>query len=690
MKIVLATSPHVRHPMVLQNDFQVASSVMLTFIPIGLLSLVASVRSALEVEPSVFDLNRRIIDGTVSIGSAFYRSAAAELCSSSPDMIGFMTENESYHHVLQICREIKTVNRDCIVVLGGPHASAVAAATFRSWPCIDYIVSGEGEVSFPDLIRSVKEDGGKLVPGVWGRSPQGEIAFGGDRPLIAELDMLPYPAYERYQPDRDEEIFFEVGRGCPFQCSFCSTAPFWRRTHRVKSATRILKELQHVTRLYGGRRMHFTHDLFTTNKTWVQEVCHALIAAGVPVKWTCSSRTDTVDAKALELMASAGCDAIYFGLESGSPRILREIKKNIPLEHSFETLRHCRDVGITANVGFIGGLPNEDEQSLSETFSAYGRALEMGCTPVHLFQFVPYQESSSIGNLGDRICNGHFLDLPLGPEMDTANRALLADDPIVFGPYHRPRQRADDIQEELIDGLEEFPTLVSTAPLVTLALARLSGGMFPLFKRWIAWISRFNDQRKATPFRRCFGTPLLFSDFLLEEAKLHDNFPSGLLLLLQVIHMSQQIASGEQATMPTTMANYRTGLPSDTWPTIQLSTDLALGDVVGQLQLPMDIEALLLTKPPDLPPDPEPGPMYLLWQRVAPGKVQLLKVDAFTFHVVTELRTSARDAGRILQAWTTDHHGSGREQDLFALVHQLEEATRMGIIQRNSVSAGED
>src|SRR5947209_5695165 len=113
MKIVLATSPHVRHPMVLQNDFQVASSVMLTFIPIGLLSLVASVRSALGVEPSVFDLNRRIIDGTVSIGSSFYRSAAAELCSSSPDMIGFMTENESYHHVLQICREIKTVNRDC-------------------------------------------------------------------------------------------------------------------------------------------------------------------------------------------------------------------------------------------------------------------------------------------------------------------------------------------------------------------------------------------------------------------------------------------------------------------------------------------------------------------------------------------------------------------------------------------------
>jgi radical SAM superfamily enzyme YgiQ (UPF0313 family) len=671
--------------MVLQADFQVASPVMLTFIPIGLLSLASSIRSTLKIDVSIYDVNRLINDRSIPAGAGFYRQAAADLCSTHPDLIGFMTENESYHHILQICREAKKIRPDAIIVLGGPHASAVAAATLKSWDCIDHIVKGEGELSFPELIGCCIRGGAESVRGVWSRSAQGEIVFGGEQPLIEDLDTMAYPAYECYRPDPDEEIFFEVGRGCPFQCTFCSTAPFWKRKHRVKSAARIVDELQHVIRLYGNRRMHFTHDLFTTNKVWVQEVCHALIGAGVPVKWTCSSRTDTVDAKLLELMASAGCNAIYFGLESGSPRILREIKKNIDVEHSFRMLRACRDAGITPNVGFIGGFPNEDKQSLSETFVSFGRALEMGCAPVHMFQYTPYEDSAAIHNLGERICTGHFLDLPLGREMDTANRDLVATDPVVFGAFHRPRRRGD-IEEELIDGLEEFPTLVSTAPLPVLALAELSGGMHALYKNWITWICRVNDGRSAAPFRRCFGTPVLFSEFIEEQARLFEEFPPALLLLLKVIRMNHQVAAGEQAAMSTTMANYRTGLPPDNWPSIKLSTELALGDIVGQLELPADIEFLLSAKPADPIPEAGPDMMHLLWQRVSPGKVQLLKIDAFTYHAVKELRVSSRKAGKILQTWAMDSRGAEKEGDLFALVHQLEQAAQAGIIQRESAA----
>ena len=679
MRILLATSPHTRHPVVLQNDFQVASSVMLTFIPIGLLSLISAVRSSLQIEPSLYDLNRRIIDGTIPPGSGFYCGTAEALCSSDPNMVGFMTEDESYHHVLQICREIKRIKPDCIIVLGGPHASAVAAATLRSWKCIDYIVRGEGEITFPELIRSCMEDRFRSVPGVWYRSRHGEVTFGGERPLIGELDALPYPAYELYQPDPGEEIFFEVGRGCPFQCTFCSTAPFWKRKHRVKSAGRILEELLHVIRLYGIRRMHFTHDLFTTNKAWVREVCQTLLNAGVPVSWTCSSRTDTVDAELLELMGAAGCSAIYFGLESGSPRILSEIRKKIDLTHSFERLRQCRKAGIAANVGFIGGFPSEDEQSLSETFSAYAAAWEMGCAPVYMFQFTPFEDSSVAGELLDRIYTGHFVDLPLGHELDIANRKLVASDRVVFGAYHRPRQRGG-IQEELIDGLEQFTTMVSSALIPALSLARMSGGMFALYRRWVAWISRLNEERNAEPFRRCFGSPVHFTDFLMEEARALDGFPPGLLSVLQILRMNHEIARREQAIMATTMANYRTGLMSNNWSTIELSTPLTLGDIVGHLELAQDVELLLAAKPPDPLPDPAPGPMYLLWQRVASGSVRLLKVNAFTFHAARQLQTAPREAGNILQTWVMDRSRSGREGDLFALVDQLQEAARLGIV----------
>lgn len=681
MKILLATSPHVRHPAVLQNDFQVASAVMLTFIPIGLLSLISSVRSSLHIEPILYDLNRRIIDETIPLGFNFYRDAAKSICSSGPDMVGFMTENESYHHVLQICREIKKIKRDCIIVLGGPHASAVAKATLSSWECIDYIVRGEGEVSFPAQIQNCIEGRFEPVPGVWYRSPGGSVSFGGHRELVKDFDTLPYPAYELYQPTPEEEIFFEVGRGCPFQCTFCSTAPFWERAHRVKSAARIVEEIRHVIRLYGCKRMHFTHDLFTTNKAWVREVCEALISDNVPISWTCSSRTDTVNAELLELMAAAGCSAIYFGLESGSPRILSEIKKKISLAHSFEILQKCLDNGIAANVGFIGGFPSEDEQSLSETFSAFATSLEMGCAPVHMFQFTPFEDSSIIGDLKDRICTGHFLDLPLGYERDVENRKLVASDSIVFGAYHRPRRSGDNIQEELIDALEEFPTLVSATLLPALLIAQLSGGMFALYKRWVSWISKFNYERGAEPFRRYFGGPALFADFLVEEAIVLEEFPSAMLSMLAVIRMNHEIAGQELTAMATTMANYRTGLISNNWPSIKLSTNLALGDIVAQLEVAEDIEPLLTTKPPNLLPTHRPGPIYLLWQRTAPGKVQLLKVDAFTFHTVCQLRASSMKAGNILKTWAIDSSEGEREGDLFALVDQLEEAARLGVVQ---------
>lgn len=689
MNILLSTSPHVRHPGVLQSDFQINPTVMLPFSPIGLLSLISAVRLSLQIEPTLFDLNRRIIDGTIPVGPGFYSSAAESLCSAAPDMMGFMTENESYHHILQISREVKRLRPSCIVVLGGPHASAVAAATLRSYDCIDYVLQGEGEVSFPELVRHCMEGDPRPVAGVWQRSTGGEVVFGGERSLIEDLDTLPYPAYELYQPDLEEEIFFEVGRGCPFQCTFCSTAPFWKRTHRVKSGTRIVEELLHVIRLYGCRRMHFIHDLFTTSNAWVREVCEALRRAGTPVRWTCSSRSDTVDAQLLELMAAAGCSAIYFGLESGSARILHEIRKHIDLAHSFDTLAHCQAAGIVVNAGFIGGFPGEDIHSLAETFDAYATALEMGCAPVHLFQFTPYEDSSIIGQLDARICTGHFLDLPLGHDLDIANRKLVASDAVLFGHYHRPwRREADGIGEELIDALEEFPPLVSSAILPTLALARLAGGMFEVFKRWVTWISNYNEARGAEPFRRCFGSPMLFVEFLVDQAQSVDEFPPSLISILRVIHMSHRIAGQEHAIMATTMANYRTGLMPDSWSVIELSTPLAMGDIVGQLEIDHDVEAILVAKPPDPLPEAQPGPMFLLWQRTAPGRVRLLKVDAFTFYAVRHLQKSACGAADILQAWVMDSGISLENRDLFACLDQLVEAARLGIIQKTPLGAG--
>ena len=682
MKVQLVTSPHIRHPAVLQSDFQVDQSVMNTFIPIGLLSLISSARLALNIEPFLYDLNRRIIDGTIGLGSNFYENASAALCSSGPDLIGFMTESDSYHHVLQICERIKEMLPGCLIVLGGPHASAVSKRTLQRYSCVDFIVQGEGEVTFAELLRSIMSGSKDRVAGVVQRNKKEEpgVETGIARPQVGLLDSLPFPAYDLYRPDPGEEIFLEVGRGCPFQCTFCSTAPFWKRQHRVKSPARILAEINHLTMLYGPRRMHFTHDLFTVDRAWVRDVCKTLIDSGSPARWTCSSRTDTIDEELLHLMATAGCSAIYFGLESGSEQIVRDVGKNIPKAHSFRMLKACLDAGITPNAGFIGGLPSEDEESLEETFTAYTQALELGCNPVHLFLFTPYADSSIFNSLGQTICTGHFLDLPLGHELDISNRELIASDPVLFGAYHRPRHSC--AREVLFDALEEFGTLVASALLPTLVLARHAGGMFHLFEQWIEWVGSFNINRGAEPFRRYCASAARFCDFLMDLATKYEGVPPHLHSLLRVVQMNHLLTGSIR--IPTTMASYRTKMASTEMQLVNLGSKLSIGNVVATLEVEHDVSAAFSNPAASELPVPRSGPLYLVWHRDSTGYMQLIKVDAFTFQAVQILRLRPKATADVIVESLLNSGKARVSGDFSELLCSLTDAAKLGIITQDA------
>src|ERR1043165_5098113 len=129
MRILLATSPHVRHMAVLQSDFTPDQAMMYSFAPVGLLALAAVLREDLQIDPALFDTNHEIVTGRIRLGKAFYQNAAERICAQEPDVLGYMTECDSYHHVLQIMEQVKRRRPACVCVLGGPHASAVARAT---------------------------------------------------------------------------------------------------------------------------------------------------------------------------------------------------------------------------------------------------------------------------------------------------------------------------------------------------------------------------------------------------------------------------------------------------------------------------------------------------------------------------------------------------------------------------------
>ena len=642
MRTTLVTSPHVRHSAVLQNDFRANPAAMYSFAPVGLLSLIAATRDANLGEPALFDLNRRIMDGTIALDARFYERAARSVYADEPDVVGFMTECDSYHHVLQICEALRRIAPRTRIVLGGPHATAVAGKTLRTCGAVDAIVCGEGERSFVALLDTWQNGREGAVAGTLARLRSGAVVDGGTAPMIEALDSLPMPAYDVYHADPGEEIFIEVGRGCPFQCTFCSTAPYWQRRHRAKSPQRILAEVALVQSLFGSTRVHFTHDLFTTVRPWVEDVCEAFIAAGVPVRWTCSARTDTVDELLLARMAAAGCNAIYFGIESGSARVLREIRKPIPIEHSLEVLRACRRIGIAANAGFIVGFPCDDEQSVGETFDAFEEALAAGARPVHIFGFCPFAGASMDGTY-DKAPNRHFVDLVVTPEVDDANHDRIAADDELFGAYWRPR--VDLGREGILQGADEFSPLVDALPTPSILIARCAGGMHALFRRWIEWIGERNDRRGASPHRRYYGSPVDYCDFLIGLCSEIGTAPAHVVTLLRVARTTLTCAATSALPPPTTMATHRSVLAPETRQ-LALSTRVTASGVVATMECDFILRDWLLADSPDLSP-PAAGPFYLAWQMSDRGNLRLVEVTRSIFLTLHQTKHETKSAAEI-------------------------------------------
>jgi radical SAM superfamily enzyme YgiQ (UPF0313 family) len=671
MQIVLATSPHVRHPAVLQNDFVPNPAVMYSFAPVGLLALSAVLRKDLNIEPVLFDLNQNIVSGAIALNRNFYRTAADRICEHNPDVLGFMTECDSYHHVLQIAEQVKKMRPECRFILGGPHASAVARQTMERRSFVDAVVLGEGELSFRDLITSYLNGSAESTSGVIQRTADGQIQDGGQRALAPELDELPIPAYDMYHGSHEEEIFMEVGRGCPFQCTFCSTAPFWKRRHRVKSPARILEEIRLVQKLFHSRRVHFTHDLLTTDKHWVTSLCNALIQAGTPVKWTCSARTDTVDRNLLELMAASGCNAIYFGIESGSQRLLREIQKDVPIEKSLEVLHICRECGITPNAGFIVGFPSEDRASLTDTFTTFERALRLGAKPTHIFGFCPFAQSSLYQQLDSLECHKHFLDIPMDENLDKANRAMIAAEPELFRSYFRP------VSPEfgtLLYGIDEFSCIVEPVLLPALEIARAWGGMVNVYEKWTEWIETKNILAGASPNRRFYGTPLRFCEFVSEA--LRSIYPADhyIVELAEVIRLGLDGAAKWPPASPTSMATHRSiAVPK----LIELGDQLRLNAPVATVRLKHDLTELLAAGPENAR-EPEKRETYFMWHRSDDNRIQFSQIDEFLHSALQRLQEGPRPVAELMMEWAeTD----SRALDSDRLMKSLAEAKSLNILE---------
>ena len=326
--------------------------------------------------------------------NAFLEEASAKISETKPKIVSFYTRSDCFHIMLKLARAVKD-RIQCTVVFGGPQADIVAKQTLAEIPYVDYVCCGEGENTvYPFFSSLLRGEPDLSVDGLVYRK-DGEIFMNPRPTLIEDLDTIPLLDYSIFPADSvvDTQMAFpiDVGRGCPFGCTFCSTKTFWGRKYRLKSPKRIVEELQYYYDLFGVRHFVFQHDMFTMNKKLVMETCRLIKELPFKATWNCSARLDCIDKELIDTMADAGLYHIYLGIETGSPRMQKIVNKNLKLDGIVDMIRYLRSKDLQVTTSFIYGFPQETEEDLSLTLALVMELYRIGKVRIqmHRCAFLP-------------------------------------------------------------------------------------------------------------------------------------------------------------------------------------------------------------------------------------------------------------------------------------------------------------
>jgi anaerobic magnesium-protoporphyrin IX monomethyl ester cyclase len=290
-----------------------------------------------------------------------------------PELVGITSVTLNHHIAEDIARWVRACDPAVPIVMGGPHVSFEVEGSFASLPgALDFIALGEGEHTIVELARALERRGDvRDVRGLAARErSSGAVVRSAPRALEDDLDTLAPPARDLVPLSRylafDSHASVVTSRGCPYECIFCS-APAWTgRKVRYRTPSCCVDEIEDLARL-GFTEITIEDDLFTLYRKHFLAVCGELIRRRTGIRWNAFSRVDTITPEVVGIMAEAGCQAICFGVESGSQEVLDLVKKRSQLDGVKKAMRMTQEAGISALASFIIGLPGETEATLRKT-----------------------------------------------------------------------------------------------------------------------------------------------------------------------------------------------------------------------------------------------------------------------------------------------------------------------------------
>ncbi|WP_028324532.1 B12-binding domain-containing radical SAM protein [Desulfatirhabdium butyrativorans] len=313
-----------------------------------------------------------------------------------PDVVGISVLTVETASALKISWLCKEYDSRIPVVWGGIHPTFMTDQVLGYGP-VDMVVRGEGEMTFLELCSRIREGNLNItdIPGLSFKNEANEIIHNAPRPLIKDVDSIPFPATHLLL--YPESFHFKsigsmiVSRGCPLRCTFCSSRLFWERRVRLRSADNIIQEIQSLQARHHAKYIMFWDDSFSINKEMVIKYCKRFIEAQLNVKWRTATRADLVDDELLCWMKKAGCVKLEIGVESGSPRIQKMIRKDVDNQIVQRAFKLIQKHHIATGAFFMAGFPEETEEDMQMSWDLM-KALGIEEIAYNIFDPMPGSE----------------------------------------------------------------------------------------------------------------------------------------------------------------------------------------------------------------------------------------------------------------------------------------------------------
>ncbi len=304
---------------------------------------------------------------------------------SKYDVVGISTDTRRFPSALNIAKMAKA--QGCTVVMGGPHAAFIDEDVLKE-KFADFIINGEGEITFPELLNTIKHNEELMeVKGI-SYLNDNKLIRTKARELIADLDSIPFPARHLLDMNLYKKAGFKYGgkravtalstsRGCPNECNFCVTPQMYGRKWRSRSPVSVLSEIEEIYHKYDYRAIGFCDDNFTVSPERVKELCSLILEKQLDIWWWSLSTANILvrNEDMVRLMAKAGAKTVYVGMESPNPSTLMDFNKKITTDIAGKAVNILRRNGIEIFASYILGGINDDKRGVLRTIK-FARSLD--------------------------------------------------------------------------------------------------------------------------------------------------------------------------------------------------------------------------------------------------------------------------------------------------------------------------